>query len=383
MDRKWPRRSRPEFLDTAGTMKVQRHHRHSPNATRLFGRRVLRSSGRRTLGNGWPCRPLAPSEGSLLQAFEDFHFDLSSVVLEPRQRVVDRKVEGARCPHGDNQGAERSDGETSRLARAGGRSADLPDECAVGSVGDDSRFGTYMGDAVDHAPRSCSSCSLSDEENLHELARGKHSLDHVLEGFWMPKARQRKGAPVEGAKLPRFDPARAGIPYIDDAYEVAEFYALRHTFVTRAAGSEAGLDSPMKAARHSDPKVTGRNLHAGLEPGLRVLEAMDPPCTKEGEEPAQPEVPAPSDGGPAVRVDPHETISGLVNAGQDEPTRDEGKCMKAPRGRKRGSPCCFPISRFSTLAVRRSACVARNPGSILRSFPLGRRAKTERSQLVT
>lgn len=63
--------------------------------------------------------------------------------------------------------------------------------------------------------------------------------------------------------------------YVDSRGRVADFHALRVTFVSRVLDAGASLKEAMELARHSDPPLTTRTYgRVGLHSLARVLEAM-------------------------------------------------------------------------------------------------------------
>ena len=85
------------------------------------------------------------------------------------------------------------------------------------------------------------------------------------------------------------DLARAGIPYRDDSGRVADFHALRHSYVTALAISPAPVKVVQSLARHSTPTQTlGIYAHVGLFDQTIALDALpgqagpDAPKTEAG-----------------------------------------------------------------------------------------------------
>ncbi len=83
------------------------------------------------------------------------------------------------------------------------------------------------------------------------------------------------------AEMFRADLERAGIPFRDDSGRVADFHALRHTFVSTLARSSASVKVVQTLARHSTPVLTlGTYTHLGLcdqRAALEALPAEQPP----------------------------------------------------------------------------------------------------------
>ena len=77
------------------------------------------------------------------------------------------------------------------------------------------------------------------------------------------------------AAMIRVDLDAAEMPYRDDAGGVADFHALRHTFVSRLAMSQVPVKVIMELARHSSPTLTlGGYAHVGLADAGRALDAL-------------------------------------------------------------------------------------------------------------
>ncbi len=62
--------------------------------------------------------------------------------------------------------------------------------------------------------------------------------------------------PDKPGKMMRADLKAAGIPYRDAGNRVADFHALRHTYITNVVRSGASVKVCQDLARHSDPKLT-------------------------------------------------------------------------------------------------------------------------------
>ncbi len=78
-----------------------------------------------------------------------------------------------------------------------------------------------------------------------------------------------------GAKLLRVDLEAAGIPYADGDGRVADFHALRHTFLTNLAVSGVHPSVAQRLARHSDVNLTlSRYTHTALERQSEAVEAL-------------------------------------------------------------------------------------------------------------
>lgn len=81
--------------------------------------------------------------------------------------------------------------------------------------------------------------------------------------------------PGKPARMLRVDLAAAGIPYRDTAGRVADFHALRHTFISMVVSSGASVKASQVLARHSTPTLTiGRYAHADLREQAGALDAL-------------------------------------------------------------------------------------------------------------
>ncbi len=82
--------------------------------------------------------------------------------------------------------------------------------------------------------------------------------------------------PSAVCRMLKKDLAEAGIVYKDDAGRVADFHALRHTFVTNLVRSGAGVKTAQTLARHSTPVLTlGVYSHVGLTDTRAAVEKLD------------------------------------------------------------------------------------------------------------
>jgi hypothetical protein len=83
------------------------------------------------------------------------------------------------------------------------------------------------------------------------------------------------------ASMFRADLADAGIPYIDDAGRVADFHALRVTFVTLLAAEGVPVRTLQSLARHSTPELTmnayARTLHGSEADAINRLPVFSGP----------------------------------------------------------------------------------------------------------
>jgi hypothetical protein len=94
-------------------------------------------------------------------------------------------------------------------------------------------------------------------------------------------ATRSPGSPVFGKLtehtnvLIQSDLMRAGIAYRDASGRVADFHALRHSYVTALARSSAPVKVVQSLARHSTPTLTlGVYAHIGLYDQTAALDAL-------------------------------------------------------------------------------------------------------------
>ncbi len=77
----------------------------------------------------------------------------------------------------------------------------------------------------------------------------------------------------------RRDLKAAGIPYKDASDHVADFHALRHSYITALAMSRAPVKVIQSLARHSTPVLTlGTYAHVGLYDQTAALDALPGPA---------------------------------------------------------------------------------------------------------
>jgi hypothetical protein len=83
------------------------------------------------------------------------------------------------------------------------------------------------------------------------------------------------------------DLKRAGIPYRDASDRVADFHALRHSYITALAMSQAPVKVIQSLARHSTPVLTlGIYAHVGLFDQTAALDALPAATSSPKSEPA-------------------------------------------------------------------------------------------------
>ena len=120
-----------------------------------------------------------------------------------------------------------------------------------------------------------------------EAGYSKHRREDVqpirrdLAGVLRPWLEGKEGGkpvfkiPSKTAKMMRADLAGAGIEYRDSAGRVADFHALRHTYISRLVRSGANIKVAQELARHSTPTLTlGRYAHVQLVDQTRALDAL-------------------------------------------------------------------------------------------------------------
>jgi len=94
---------------------------------------------------------------------------------------------------------------------------------------------------------------------------GYKPTDKVFAGF----------NPKKGAAILRQDLEAADIDYQDDSGRVADFHALRHSFITNVVQSGATVKESQTLARHSKPELTlGVYTHIGISDERRALDKM-------------------------------------------------------------------------------------------------------------
>jgi len=96
--------------------------------------------------------------------------------------------------------------------------------------------------------------------------------------------------PEKGAAILRQDLETADIDYQDEAGRVADFHALRHSFITNVVKSGATVKESQTLARHSKVELTlGVYTHIGISDERRALDKMPTltsPATKSTQEAA-------------------------------------------------------------------------------------------------
>ena len=92
-------------------------------------------------------------------------------------------------------------------------------------------------------------------EALHGYLDGRPADLPVWPGTW----------PVAAAEMLRIDLEAAGIPYRDESDRVADFHALRHSYITLLSRSGVSPKLAQELARHSDIRLTMNvYTHTGL-----------------------------------------------------------------------------------------------------------------------
>ena len=64
------------------------------------------------------------------------------------------------------------------------------------------------------------------------------------------------------------------LAYIDDAGLVADFHALRHTYITNIGRGTASMKTHQELARHSEPGLTMRCTHPQIHDKMAALGAL-------------------------------------------------------------------------------------------------------------
>src|SRR5262245_34545488 len=96
----------------------------------------------------------------------------------------------------------------------------------------------------------------------------------------------------------RADLKAIGVPYRDASGRVADFHAMRHSYITALAISKAPVKVVRSLARHSTPILTlGTYAHVGLYDQTAALDAL-PDLTPAGSPPEAPALAATGTGGP-------------------------------------------------------------------------------------
>ena len=105
-----------------------------------------------------------------------------------------------------------------------------------------------------------------------------------------PSGRRVFGDPTKHtADMIRHDLEAAGLPYRDASDRVADFHALRHSYITALAMSRAPVKVIRSLARHSTPTLTlGTYAHVGLYDQTSALDALARPARRGAE--SEPEV---------------------------------------------------------------------------------------------
>lgn len=124
---------------------------------------------------------------------------------------------------------------------------------------------------------------------LRDYLAGKPSNRPVWEGTWVERSARMFQKDLEAAREAWLGDAGADaaerlrreassfLSYRDSAGLVADFHALRHTFITLLARSGVSPKMAQSLARHSDINLTmGRYTHVGLHDLSAALEALPP-----------------------------------------------------------------------------------------------------------
>ena len=92
--------------------------------------------------------------------------------------------------------------------------------------------------------------------------------------------------PKHAAEMLRIDLDAAGIAYRDEEGRVADFHALRHSYITLLSRSGVSPKVAQELARHSDIRLTMQTYtHAGLYDLAAAVESLPPimPTDREGQ----------------------------------------------------------------------------------------------------
>jgi integrase len=142
---------------------------------------------------------------------------------------------------------------------------------------------------------------------------------------------------VRGAEMIRLDLAAAGIPFRDDAGRVADFHALRHSYITALSRSGVSPKVAQELARHADIRLTMQTYtHAGLYDLAAAVDSLPPILPTGPDREAATLAATGTDGGahallhtcaadtPSVSLAPHDTGE----------TADDGRGVTGPASQK-------------------------------------------------
>jgi len=107
----------------------------------------------------------------------------------------------------------------------------------------------------------------------------RESTAAALSTYLRPRMPTEKAFPMPkskaGAEILREDLKAAGIPYRDSSGRVADFHALRHTFITNLANSGVHPSTAQRLARHCDVNLTlSHYTHSTLERQSEAVERL-------------------------------------------------------------------------------------------------------------
>jgi len=150
--------------------------------------------------------------------------------------------------------------------------------CGTGFRANELRSLTPESFRLDNDPPAVTVAAAYSKRRREDVQPIRPDLADTLRPWLASKA---PGGPVFGDLtkhtnlLIQFDLARAGIPYRDAGGRVADFHALRHSYITALAKSSAPVKVVQALARHSTPTLTlGLYAHVGLYDQAGALDAL-------------------------------------------------------------------------------------------------------------
>jgi len=148
----------------------------------------------------------------------------------------------------------------------------------------------------------------------------------------------------------RADLAAAGIAYVDEKGQCADFHSLRKTFATELAKSQLPLRVAMELMRHSDPNLTTKiYTDAGLLPTWDAVGAL--PMFSDTQIDTHKLVAGGQSG--SLSVTNAETVGGLLNNGNEALSSPESVSVAKSPQPKESAPCrnrtCNPVIKSHLL----------------------------------
>ena len=148
----------------------------------------------------------------------------------------------------------------------------------------------------------------------------------------------------------RADLAAAGIAYVDEKGQCADFHSLRKTFATELAKSQLPLRVAMELMRHSDPNLTTKiYTDAGLLPTSDAVGAL--PMFNDTQIDTQKVVAGSQNG--SLSVTNHEISGDLLNNGNEPFSSPESTFVAKSPHREENAPCrnrtCNPLIKSQLL----------------------------------